>query len=62
MKNKDLFRKTRARFLVESTKIKNATFPYESALPDPMLRKMKWGVQNGCITKKKVLPVATLFS
>ena len=26
-----------------------------------MLRKIEWGVQNGLVTKKGVLPVTTLF-
>ena len=40
------------RFLVESTKIENATFP--------MLRQIEWGVQNRPITKNGVLLVTTL--
>ena len=50
-----LFKKLEYRFLVESTKIDNITFPYKIAL----LRQIKWAVQNLPITKNGVLPVTT---
>ena len=53
MKNKDLFRKTRARFLVESTKIKNATFPYEGALPETDVKKNEMGSTKWMYYKEK---------
>ena len=43
------FQKTEYRFLVESTKIENASFPYKSACQTPMLRQIEWWVQNGLI-------------
>ena len=42
------------RFLVQSTKVENAAFPYETDLSK--LNFPRWGVQNGPITKNKVLP------
>ena len=44
-KNENLFHKTGALFLVESTKIENATFPYKTALSEA-LSQIAWGVQN----------------
>ena len=56
---KQIFWKTKAfskklvhRFLVESTKIENV---------QPMLRQIKWWLQNEPIKKNGVLPVTTLF-
>ena len=59
-----LFKKLEYRFLVESTKIGNITFPYKTAkllCQKPMLRQIAWGVQNGPITKNGVLPVTKYF-
>ena len=39
----------------------NAPFPYKTALAKPMLRQIKWGVQNGPITKNGVLPATVLL-
>ena len=56
-----LFKKMEYSFLTESTKIKHATFPYKTVPSQkPILRQIKWGVQNGPITKNRVLPVTTL--
>ena len=41
----------------ENTKIEDTSFPYQK----PMLRQIKWWVQNGPITKNGVLPVTTFF-
>ena len=59
---KNHFQKTGYRFLVESFKIENASFPY-TKLPcqKPMLRQIIWWLQNGPIKKNGVLPVTTLF-
>ena len=48
------------RFLGESTKIQNSTFPYKNC-PVRMLRHVRCRAQNGPITKNGVLPVTTLF-
>ena len=55
LKNENLFKKLEYGFLVESIKIENTSFPCKTA------RHLEWGVQNGPITKNKVLPVNTLF-
>ena len=34
MENETLFQKTGVTFLVESTKIENASFPYKTAIPE----------------------------
>ena len=47
--------------LVEITKIDNITFPYKTALSEVMLRQIEWGVQNGPITRTRVLPVTTFM-
>ena len=57
-----LFKKLEYRFLVESYKIENATFPYKTALSEASVKTKKdCAVQNGLITKNGVLPVTTLF-
>ena len=43
--NEILFIKVEYRFLVESTNIENATFPYKTALSEA-LPQIEWGVQN----------------
>ena len=48
-------------FLAESTKIEYAIFPHKSPGQKPILRKIKWRVQNGRITKNGVWPVTTVF-
>ena len=50
-KTKTFFEKPGFRFLVESTRIENASFPYRTG----------WCVQNRPITKNGVLPVTTVF-
>ena len=49
------------RFLFESTKIENASFPYKNAYQKLMLRQKEWWLQNGAITKNRILPLTTLF-
>ena len=44
------FKKLEYRFLVESIKIDNITFPYKTAL---MLRQIEWEVQNGPFHKEQ---------
>ena len=60
-KTKTFFKKLEYRFLVENSKIENALFPYKTVIQRPMLRQIKWWLQNGPIKKKGVLPVNTLF-
>ena len=57
LENANPFQKTGVPFF----KIGNAIFPYKTALPEPMLRQIVCGVQNGPITKNGVLQVTTLF-
>ena len=63
---KTFFEKLGYRFIVESIPIKNTKFPYKTALPKAnfetyVMGTTKWEVQNGLITKNKVLPPITLF-
>ena len=60
-KKKTFFKKLEYRFLVESTKIKNASFPYKTAISEANVKKNKMLTKNGPITKNGVLPVTTLF-
>ena len=54
---KKIFKKLEYRFLFESTKIESAKVKSQKSV----LRQVKWGVQNGRITKNRVLPVIILF-
>ena len=56
-----LFKKLEYYFLVESTAMESASFPYKTAYLKQMLREIEWGLQNGHITKNGVLPLTTLF-
>ena len=47
-------------FLVESTRVENATFPYKTALSEANVETNRMGVQDGPIPKNGVLPVTTL--
>ena len=58
---KTFLKKLEYRFLVESTGMEKASFPYKTAISEAMLRQVEWWVQNGPITKNGVLPVTTLF-
>ena len=58
---KTFFRKLKYGFLVESTKIENASFPYKTAISEANVKTNRMFVQNGPITKKGVLAVTTLF-
>ena len=70
--NKHLFSKNYP-FLAENTKIQNATFPYKNTLSEAnaktkrmvctnrMGRQVECAVQNGPITKNRILRVTTLF-
>ena len=48
----NLFQKTGVSFLVESTKIGNASFPYKPPCQKPMLRQIEWWIQSWSITKR----------
>ena len=48
-------------FQVESTKIENALFLYNTAIWETNARQIEWWVQNGPITKNGVLPVIHFF-
>ena len=56
-KTKMFFKMLEYPFLVESTKIENASVPYKK----PMLRQIAWWVKVGSITKNRVLPITTLI-
>ena len=60
-KTKTLFKNLEYCFLIESTKIENATFPYNIALSEANIKTNKMVVQNGPITNNGVLPVFVLF-
>ena len=58
---KTFFKKLEYRFLVESTKIENASFPYKTVISEANVKTNKMVTKNGPIRKKEVLPVTTLF-
>ena len=60
-KTKTFFKKLKYSFLVESTKIGNASFPYKITISESNVKQILWGVQNGPITKNGVLPVTSSF-
>ena len=49
------------RFLLERTKIENATFLYKIAISETTIKTSRLGSINGPITKDVILPVTTLF-
>ena len=49
------------RFLVESNKIENVSFPLKLPYQKPMLRQIESRVQNGPNIKNGVLSVTTFF-
>ena len=58
----NLFKKLEYTFLVESTKIENATFPYKTALSEANVKTNKIESKNCTyITTNGFLPVTTLF-
>ena len=61
LKTKTFFKKLKYRFLVESTKIENATFPNKIVLSETNVRQIEWRVQNGPAAKDGVSPVTTSF-
>ena len=62
LENENLFQKTGVPFSVESTKIENASFPYKTAISESNVKANRVvNVQNGPITKARVLPVTTIF-
>ena len=62
-KTKTIFKKLEYHFLVETTKIENISFSFETALSEANVKtsKIEWRLKNGPITKSGVLPVNTLF-
>ena len=62
-KTNTFFKKLNNYFLVESTKIENASFPYKTAISEANVKtnRMDLEVQNGPIPKNIVLPVTNLF-
>ena len=62
-KTQTLFKKLEYRFLVETTKFENATFPYKTVLLEANVETYRGGgVLNGPpIRKNGVFPVTTLF-
>ena len=57
-KTKTFFKKLEYRFLVESTKIENASFPYKSAIPELNVKKNRMITIQ---TKSGVLSETALF-
>ena len=62
-KTNTFFKKLNNYFLVESTKIENASFPYKTAISEANVKtnRMDLEVQNGPIPKNIVLPVTNSF-
>ena len=60
-KRKTFFKKLGYRFLIESTKIENSSFAYETAISEANVKINKMVLQNRPIAKNGVLPVTTLF-
>ena len=60
-KTKTFFKKLEYRFLVETTKIENTSFPFKTALSEANVKITEWRLQNEPITKSGVLPVTALF-
>ena len=48
-------------FLVESTKIESASFPYKTAVSEANVKTNRMVTTKGFIKKNRVLPVITLF-
>ena len=59
-KTKTFFKKLEYRFLVENTKIENASFLYKTTISEAR-RQMEWTLKNGLIANNGVLPVTTYF-
>ena len=60
LENENLFQKTGVRFLIENTKIENASFLYKTTISEAR-RQMEWTLKNGLIANNGVLPVTTYF-
>ena len=58
---KTFLKKLKYRFLVESTEIENASFPYKPAISEANVKTNRMVSTNGPITKNGVLTVATFF-
>ena len=58
---KTFFKKLEYHFLVESTNIKNASFPYKTAMSEANVKINRMGSTKGPIKKNGVLPVTTLL-
>ena len=56
-----LFKKLEYRFLVESTKIGNITFPYKTALSEAIVKTNRMGSTKWIYPKNVVLPVTTFL-
>ena len=61
LENENLFKKLEYRFLVETTKIENTSFPFKTALSEANVKTNRMMTTNGPITKSRVLPVTTQF-
>ena len=49
------------RFLFETTKIENISFPFKTTLSEANVKTNEWRPKNGLITKSGVLQVTALF-
>ena len=58
-KTKTFFKNVEYRFLVETTKIETNHFHW--LYQKPILRQIEWGLQNGPITIRGVLPANNYF-
>ena len=57
----NLFKKLEYGFLVENTKIENASFPYKTGISEANVKTNRMVSTNGRITKNRVLPVTALI-
>ena len=61
LENENLLQKTEVVFELKALRLKTHHFHTKLPYQRPMLRQIKWWLQNGPIKKKGVLPVTTLF-
>ena len=60
-KTEIIFKKLECRFLVESTKIENASLSYKTPISEANVKQIEWWLHIRPNTKNGVLPVTTLF-
>ena len=61
LENESFFQKTGERFLVETTKNENTSFPNKTAISEVNVKVNRMVTTKNVITKNGALPVTTLF-